>query len=91
MMPAPSITFAKLRQFLLSRGFTEFVKPKSIHGFVHSDSNTEIFLPIYRFKQVVAPHHLALVRIHLDAKGLLDAAEFARAVAGPPAERSASR
>jgi hypothetical protein len=90
MRRSPPVAFADLRQLLLGLGFSEFVVPKSIRGFVHSGSETEIFLPVYRPNQPVAPHHLALVRIQLDAKGLLDGADFDRAVVGLPTKHSAS-
>jgi hypothetical protein len=89
MTSVRTITFARLRDLLLSLGFTESVVPKSIHGFIHADTETEIFLPIYRIRQAVAPHHLALVSVQLDQKGLLDAADFDKLVTDS-AEHSAS-
>jgi predicted RNA binding protein YcfA (HicA-like mRNA interferase family) len=76
-----AITFAELCRLLLDLGFTEVVVPKSHVGFFHADSETEIFLPIHRPNQGVAPRHLAVVRTMLDAKGLQDGEEFDRLVA----------
>ena len=80
-MSRTAIPFAELRRFLLGLGFTDVIVPKSHVAFLHADSRTEIFLPIYRSDQGVAPRHLAAVRAILDAKGLLDGEEFDRAVA----------
>jgi len=80
-MSDPAISFADLRRLLQRLAFTEVIVPKSHVGFLHSDSRTEIFLPIYRPNQRVAPRHLAVVRTMLDAKGLLGGEEFDRLVA----------
>jgi hypothetical protein len=89
-MARTRITFSKLRQLLLDMNFTEIVVPKSHIGFRHDASGTEIILPIYRPNQVVAPHHLATVRIMLDAKGLLDGVKFDQRAASASVEHSAS-
>jgi hypothetical protein len=80
-MSNPAICFADLRRLLLRLAFTEVVVPKSHVGFLHADSETEIFLPIYKPNQKVAPRHLVAVRAILDAKGLQDRDEFDRLVA----------
>ena len=49
-----------------------------------------IVVPSYRSSAPVAPHHLAQVRITLDAKGLMDAEEFDRPVAIGPGRHSPS-
>jgi hypothetical protein len=51
---------------------------KVSRGFLHADSETEIYLPFHRPNQRVAPRHLAVVRTMLDAQGLLDGDEFDR-------------
>jgi hypothetical protein len=89
-MSKPAISFADLRRLLLDLAFTEVVVPKSHVGFLHADSETEIFLPIHRPNQRVAPRHLAVVRTMLDAKGLLDGEEFDRLVADVAARHSVS-
>jgi hypothetical protein len=71
-------------------GFTHVTVPKSHEAFVHADPGTEIFLPIYRPSQRVAPHHLVVVRHMLDVKGLLGEAAFDRIVAGVMVEHPAS-
>jgi hypothetical protein len=90
-MSKTAISFADLRRLLLDLAFTEVVVPKSHMGYRHNDSETEIFLPTYRSNQWVAPRHLAVVRTMLDAKGLLDGAEFDRLLADVAARHSVSR
>ncbi len=90
-MSKPAISFGDLRRLLLDLAFAEVVVPKSHMGFRHNDSETEIFLPTYRPNQRVAPRHLAVVRTMLDAKGLLDGAEFDRLLADVAARLSVSR
>lgn len=80
-MSRPAFSFTDLRQLMTGLGFTEVVAPKSHVGFLHADSETEIFLPIDKPNQRVAPRHLVAVRAMLDAKGLVDVEEFDRAVA----------
>ncbi|MFI5387309.1 MAG: hypothetical protein ACHQ50_14455 [Fimbriimonadales bacterium] len=89
-MSKPAIFFADLHRLLMDLTFTEAVVPKSHMGFLHADSETEIYLPIYRPNQRVAPRHLAVVRTMLDAKGLLDGEEFDRRVADVAAKHSVS-
>jgi hypothetical protein len=89
-MPKPAISFTDLRRLFKDLAFTEVVVPKSHVAFLHADSETEIFLPIYRSNQKVAPRHLAAVRAMLDAKGLLDGDEFDRAIADAGVEHPAS-
>jgi hypothetical protein len=79
-----------LRQLLLDMGFSEIVVPKSHIGFRHADSGAEIMLPLYRVNQNVAPRHLLLVRVTLDAKGLMEGDEFDDFVASRSAKQSAS-
>ena len=80
-MSKPTLTFGQLRQIVSDLGFKETVVPKEFIGFRHEESDTSIFVPIYRSNQVVAPHHLIQFRVQLDAKGILDADEFDRCVA----------
>jgi hypothetical protein len=89
-MPKPAFSFTDLRRLLTGLGLTEVVVPKSHVGFLHAESGTEIFLPIYRPNQRVAPRHLLPVRAMLDAKGLLDGEEFDRMVADVVAKHSVS-
>lgn len=84
------VTFAQLRRLLLHMGFTETVRPKSHVFFAHERSGAETALPNYRSNQIVMPHHLATVRIMLDAKGLMDGDAFDDFVASTSAEQSAS-
>lgn len=79
-MAKSTLTFEQLRQLLLDLGFTEIVVPRRLIGFRHEESDTDIFLPIYKSNQAVAPHHLIMCRTQLDGKGILDAAEFDRRV-----------
>jgi hypothetical protein len=44
----------------------------------------------HRGNQIVPPHHLATVRLMVDGKGLMDAADFDALVAATAAERSVS-
>ena len=89
-MSRPAFSFTDLRQLMTGLGFTEVVVPRSHVGFLHADSETEIFLPIYRPNQRVAPRHLVAVRAMLDAKELMDAEEFDRAIADIVAKHSVS-
>lgn len=75
-MPRCAITFAQLQELLLDLGFAETVVPKSFAGFRHDASGAEIFLPIYKPTQIVAPRYLVAVRIMLDGKGLMDGDDF---------------
>lgn len=86
----PRLKFAKLRQLLLGLGFTKVVIPKSFVTFQHQASVADIFLPIYRSNQLVAPRHLAVVRMMLDAKGLMDRDEFDQFVTSETLKRRIS-
>jgi hypothetical protein len=89
-MSEPRIPFSALRQILADSGLREVAVSDSHLGFQHAKSDTLIVLPKYRDTAQVAPHHLAQVRIMLDAKGLLDADEFDRRLADIPARHPAS-
>jgi hypothetical protein len=89
-MPEPRIKFSTLRQILLDCGFREVAVSDSFVGFKHDQSDTLIVLPEYRATAHVAPHHLAQVRVTLDAKGLLDAEKFDRRLTDHPARHPAS-
>lgn len=82
--------FSSLRHLLLNLGFREVPVNKTHVGFQHGDSDLLIALPPYRSNAQVAPHHLVYVRMMLDGKGPMDAAEFDRIVAGGPTRHSAS-
>jgi hypothetical protein len=71
-MRRPEIPFAVLRQFLLDLGFKMKVVPKSHVLFHHTDTEGIIRLPLYQGNKYVAPRHLLLVRLTLDAKGLVE-------------------
>jgi hypothetical protein len=89
-MSRPRIKFAQLRQLLLGLGFREVALSESAIGFQHDHSDTLIVLPTYRSNRIVLPHHLATVRMTLDAKGLMDSDDFDDAVASAGARKSAS-
>jgi hypothetical protein len=89
-MSKPRFKFSSLRDLLSDLGFKEVPVKKPYIGFAHDESDTWIILPPYRSNALVTPHHLAQVRIMLDAKGLMDAEEFDRLVAGMPTRHSAS-
>lgn len=89
-MARPALSFGQLRQLLFDLGFTETVAPKEFIGFRHEETDTDIFLPIYKPHQRVAPHHLMMSRVQLDGKGILDADEFDRRVASASVKHSAS-
>jgi hypothetical protein len=80
-MSEPRPRFSRVRQVLTELGFQRVAVTKPFIGFQHGESDTLIVLPSYRGNSPVAPHHLAQVRIMLDAKGLMDADEFDRLVA----------
>jgi len=89
-MSKPRISFGVLRQLLLDMGFSETVVPKSHVGFRHAATGAEIMLPIYRATDAVAPRHLLLVRVTLDANGLMDGDTFDEFVESHSAKQSAS-
>ena len=89
-MRNPRFTFAQLRQLLLEMGFTEAITPKSHVFFAHEPSGAEVALPIYRSDRNVLPHHLITVRMMLDAKGLMAAADFDDLVKSAASRKSAS-
>ncbi len=53
-MTEPTIPFAVLRRLLLGLGFREVVVAGSHIAFLHADSGTDLFLPVYRSDQKVA-------------------------------------
>jgi hypothetical protein len=89
-MTDAQIRFINLRQLLLDMGFPKVDFSEPHVGFQHDDSDTLIVLPAYRPNQIVAAHHLAMIRTMLDGKGLMDGREFDRLVAARSAEQSAS-
>jgi hypothetical protein len=89
-MSKPRFKFSSLNKLLSDLGFKEIPVKKPYLGFGHEQSGTCIILPPYRSNALVAPHHLAQVRITLDAKGLMDADAFDDLVAATSPERSAS-
>jgi hypothetical protein len=89
-MANPRITFGQLRCLLLEMGFRETVVPKSHVFFAHESSGAEFALPVYRSNRIVRPHHLATVRMTLDATGMMDADHFDELLASESAKQSAS-
>ena len=77
-MPKSCIRFSQLRQLLLDLEFAETVVPESHVAYRHEPSDTVILLPLYKANELVAPRHYVPVRTLLDAKQLLDGAEFDR-------------
>jgi hypothetical protein len=89
-MSDPPFKFSGLSKMLRDLGFQEASVTKPFIGFRHDASDTLIVLPAYRTNSRVAPHHLAQVRVMLDAKGLLPEDEFDRTVGNVPVRHSAS-
>jgi hypothetical protein len=89
-MPELRITFSGLRQLLSDLGFKEVRVAKPYIGFQHEESDTSLVFPPYRSNAPVAAHHLAQVRIMLDANGLMEADDFDRLVADVPARHPAT-
>jgi hypothetical protein len=89
-MPEPRMKFSALRRILLDLGFREIPVKKPFIGFQHDPSDAWFVFPSYRGNARVAAHHLAQVRILLDAKGLMAAGDFDRLVAEVPAHHPAT-
>lgn len=89
-MSKTQFKFSSLRILLSDLGFKEVAVKKPYIGFEQDACDASIILPPYRSNALLAPHHLAQVRIMLDAKGLMDAEEFDRLVAGIQTRHSAS-
>ena len=81
---------ARVRLFFRDAGFREVAISAAHVGFQHDASETLIVLPEYGRNANVAPHHLAQVRVTLDAKGILDATAFERRLAEVPVKQPAS-
>ncbi len=89
-MPEPRMTFSALRRLLSDLGFREVPAQKSFIGFQHEDQpETWFVFPAYRGNALVAPRHLAAVRVQLDGWGLMEAADFDRLVGVVPARHPA--
>ena len=84
------ITFSALCKILSDLGFQKAAVKEPFIGFRHPASDTLIVLPPYRNKELVAPHHVAQVRVELDANGLMDGADFDRLVGQIPTRHPAS-
>lgn len=89
-MSKPRFKFSSLRSLLSDLGFKEVPVTKPYIGFAHDKSEASIIVPPYRNNALVAPHHLAQVRVMLEAKGLMAGEEFDRLVAAAPVRHSAS-
>jgi len=89
-MSKTRIRFATFRNFLSDLGFRQIGLSDSHIAFQHDTTDTLLALPIYKANQYVASHHLAMFRAQLDAKGILDAADFDRLVASAWIKQTAS-
>jgi hypothetical protein len=89
-MPEPRMRFSALRRLLSDLGFREVPVQKAFVGFQHQDDPDAWFVfPTYRGNSLVAPRHLAAVRIQLDGWGLMEAEDFDRLVGVVPARHPA--
>lgn len=89
-MAETRIRFANFRDFLLDLGFRQVVLSDAHMAFQHDTTDTLLALPVYKANQAVAPHHLAMFRAQLDAKGILDADDFEQLVASARLKQTAS-
>lgn len=91
-MPRPRMTFSALRRLLSDLGFREASVKEPFIGFEHQEDPEIWFVfPSYRGNALVAPHHLAQVRVLLDGRGLMEADEFDRLVGVTSARHPAPR
>jgi hypothetical protein len=84
------IPFAVFGDFLEELGFRQIELSPTQVAFRHDASDTVLALPRYQPGQHVAGHHLAMFRIQLDAKGILDAQDFDRLLASAGLQQTAS-
>ncbi len=89
-MAKAGVRFAQVRDVLLDLGFREAPISEQHVGFQHDASDTFLAMPVYKDREIVAPHHLVAVRGMLDQHGVLDAEEFDRRIASATARPSAS-
>jgi hypothetical protein len=89
-MSGRNIRFATFRQLLSDLGFRQIQLSDAHIAFQHDATDTLLALPVYKANQHVAPHHLAMFRVQLDAKGILDADDFDRLVASAGLKQTAS-
>ena len=89
-MSETRIRFATFREFLKDLGFTQIRLSEAHLAFQHDATDTLLALPVYKANQNVAPHHLAMFRVQLDAKGILEADVFDRLVASAGLRQTAS-
>ena len=88
-MTETRIPFARLRELLVELGFLELKLPDDLIAFQHERTDTFLAIPTYRSNQTVAPHHIIMFRVQLDANGILDAEEFDRRVEAATLKRPA--
>lgn len=88
-MTEPRVPFTRLREILTGLGFCEVALPGNHVAFEHDASDAFLAMPKYRSNQYVAPHHLIMVRMQLDAHGILDADEFDERLENDAARRPA--
>jgi hypothetical protein len=90
MVSETRIRFATFRDFLSDLGFRQVDVSDAHTAFQHDTTDTLLALPVYKANQYVAPHHLAMFRAQLDAKGILDGDDFDRLVASARIKQTAS-
>ena len=89
-MSETQIRFATFREILKDLGFRQIKLSETQTAFQHDATDTLLALPVYKASQNVAPHHLAMFRLQLDAKGVLEADDFDRLVASAGIRQTAS-
>jgi predicted RNA binding protein YcfA (HicA-like mRNA interferase family) len=72
------VRFADLRALLLDLGFSEKHVPGSHYYFEHTPSKLTFLFPECGPEDVMHPAYVVTTRMQLDAKGLMDCAEFDR-------------
>jgi len=73
-----TISFARLRNLLMSLGFQETIVPQSHVVYEHSGSGTTLVFRLYQLDERVSWNDVAVARKFLTERGLLDEDEFER-------------
>lgn len=89
-MSETQIRFATFHEILKDLGFRQIKLSKTQTAFQHDATDTLLALPVYKASQNVAPHHLAMFRLQLDAQGVLEADDFDRLMASAGMRQTAS-
>ncbi len=89
-MPDPHIKFAELREILLQLGYEQRALPEGFLGFQRGEPDTLIALPAYKNGEIMAPRHLASVRVMLANQRVITADEFDQLLASASIKHSAS-